>query len=115
MASIIQNLLPSTTLPNALPGSAQYTAPANTRAQFDCVTLTNTSATTRVVTIHLVPAGGSPGAGNIVVQTLAVPANREIVVNAMSLQVLPTGGMLYAFADAAGAINLRASGREISV
>jgi hypothetical protein len=89
-----------------------YTAPANTTAQIDSIILNNTTATARTVKLHIVVSGGATTANEVVTRVL-VPANGCVNVPQMALQTLEVGKSIFALCDAASAVNMRISGREI--
>lgn len=97
-----------------LTGSAVslYTSPTVTTTIVDNLSLTNTTVSPVSVTIYLVPVGGSPGTGNIVVDALSVPANSVVPAPAMQYQILNPGDSIVALAGSASAVNIRASGRQ---
>lgn len=90
-----------------------YTVPANTRVRIQKLTLTNTTATTRTVTLHLVPSGGSAGVGNTILSARAVPPT-AITGNPVEVpeayHVMEAGDTIQALADAATAVTIQASG-----
>jgi hypothetical protein len=98
-----------------LTGSAAtyYTAPANTRTIITSMSLCNTTATARTVTIYLIPSGGSASDSNTIVKNCLVPAYDTRVVYEAQRQVIKTAGFIQALADSASAVTLQASGVEV--
>lgn len=108
-------------LPASIPGSAQFTTPGTvpsggaqspSYATISAFTLNNTTANPRTVTVHVVPPGQSPGAANQIGTAISVPAagSTPTIVSGLIGHTLPTGWMLYIFADAATAVTVLASG-----
>ncbi len=119
MQRIPVSILNNVQLPASLPGAAQYTTPGNTGAStppsyttISAVTLNNTTATPRTVTFHVVPFGATPSAANQVGTTISVPAagSTPTIVSGLIGHTLPTGYMLYMYADAATAVTALVSG-----
>lgn len=89
-----------------------YTVPANTICTISAATLTNSTATARNVTMHLVPAGGAPSAANMILSARVISPGESYNVAQAVGQTIPAGATIQALADAAGAVNLVASGYE---
>jgi hypothetical protein len=108
--------VPYTLEPVQLPAAvaSQVTCGANQYLTTKKVTCTNTTASPIAVTIYKVPSGGSPGATNILVGGMVIPANtvnggiKEIFE--AENQILYPGDSLQAFAGTAAAVNLNVSG-----
>lgn len=86
-----------------------YSAPANTRTTISACSVTNKSGVARLVTITLKASGGT---ARNVAYNMSVPAGATRVVSGALAQTLEAGGVLAGFADAAGAIDIVASGYE---
>lgn len=89
-----------------------YTVGASTRAQIQAMTVTNTNASARTVSIHLVPSGGTADATNIVLSAKSLAQNESYKVIEAIGQWLEAGGFISAVASAATSIDLVASGIE---
>jgi hypothetical protein len=64
------------------------------------------------VKINIVVSGGAATANEVATRVL-VPANSVVTVPQLALQTLEAGKSLHVLCDAAGAVNMRISGREI--
>ena len=90
-----------------------YTTPPNTKARIDALTLTNTSAAAASVALHLVPAGGTAGDGNVILKAKAIEAGGSYSVREALGHWLEAGGTIQALASVATAVTLVASGVEV--
>lgn len=105
-------------LPKRLADGAQLTAtaatyftvPDNSLCTVSAMSVTNTTATPRTVTVHLVPASGAPGVGNVVCSARVVAPGETYNVGGAIGQTLAAGGTIQALSDAATALSLVASG-----
>lgn len=98
-------------IPNA--DTTVYTAPLNTTTIVDKVTTANYDSVPRVISLSIVPSGGSVGnAYYIAKRTLA--AYETYIWPEMVGQILATGDYVSAIASNATGVNLRMSGREIT-
>lgn len=110
------------TLPKRLVSGSQlttsaatyYTAPGNTRTRVATFTATNTSAGAETISVHLVPSGGSADDTNIVADEISLAAKETKSISGAIGHVLESGGTLQALASAGTAINIVASGYEIT-
>jgi hypothetical protein len=91
-----------------------YTTPANTRTVIKKLTLTNSTTTPRLVTVYLVPSGGTAGATNILTSTRTVGANQTWDCTDAQGHVLEAGATIQALADGATAVTIHGSGVEIA-
>lgn len=89
-----------------------YTTPANTLSTIAAMSVTNTTATARTVTVYLVPSGGSAGVTNCVCSARTVAPGETFNVPGAIGQTLAAGGFISALADSATALTLVASGYE---
>jgi vancomycin resistance protein YoaR len=89
-----------------------YATPANTLTTIAAMSVTNTTATARTVTVHLVPAAGSASASNCVCSARTVAPGETYNVAGAIGQTLSASGFISALADAATALTLVASGYE---
>lgn len=91
-----------------------YTVGASTRAQIQAMTITNRNASSRTVTIHLVPSGGTADDTNIILAAKSLAQNESYKVIEAIGQWLEAGGTIQALASAATSVNLVASGIEVT-
>lgn len=87
-----------------------FTVPANSLMTISATSVTNTTPTPRTVTVHLVPAGGTASAGNVVCSARIVAPGETYNVAGAIGQTLAADGTLQALSDAASALTLVASG-----
>lgn len=106
-----RTLIQGTQLPAAV--AILYTAPDSTRAKIIIMTVTNTTGTARTVTVHLVAPGDVASADNKIISAKTVAPGQDLIL-ASCAQVLESGGTIQAFASAAAALSLMASGAEIT-
>lgn len=93
--------------------TTQYTSPSSTRTIIDKFTGYNASGATATLTIRLVASGGSGGVTNaIVAKSLA--AGETYTFPEVVGHVLGPGDFISTLASAATAINIRASGRQVT-
>jgi len=90
-----------------------YTAPVGTKTRIDAMTLTNTSAAAVTVTLHLAPAGGTAGDGNVILKAKSIEPGGSYSVREALGHWLEAGGTIQALASAATAVTLVASGVEV--
>lgn len=93
--------------------SAIYTVPANTTTRITAASFCNTTDNARTVTVHLVKAGESPSAANMVINQYVV-GPRETWTSPHLSQVLSAGDTIQAAADVANALVPYVSGVEMS-
>lgn len=98
----------------ATAATTQYTTPLGTRAIIDKATVTNTDSANRTFTVHIVPASGSAGNGNMIIDSRAVVPDETYLCPELVGQVLNPGDTLVTLCSAATALTLRVSGREIT-
>ena len=111
MAVIAKVLIPAKTAESSQ--TTQYTATGVTTI-IDKFTATNFSASSATLSVNLVTAAGSAGNGNLIVKTRTLIAGETYIFPELTGQVLDTSGFISTLAGTATAINIRASGREIS-
>lgn len=87
-----------------------FTVPDNSLMTVSAMSVTNTTATARTVTVHLVPAAGTAGPGNVVCLARVVAPGETFNVGGAIGQTLPAAGTVQALSDAAIALTLVASG-----
>lgn len=93
--------------------STQYTA-TGVRTIIDKATVTNTDTANRTFSVNLVPASGSPGNANLVIDDKSVVPGETYLCPELVGQVLDPGSFISTIASAASALTLRISGREVS-
>lgn len=92
--------------------NTEYTA-TNVRTIIDKFTAYNSDASARVVTIHLVPNGGTADATNIIEAT-SIAAGATYSSPHVVGQTLEAGGFMSVKADAASKVVIRSTGREVA-
>lgn len=93
--------------------STQYTTPVATRTIIDKFTATNTSSATATLSVNLVEASATAGAGNLIVKTVAIEAGKTYTLPEVVGQVLNAGGLISTLASGSGIV-IRISGREVT-
>jgi hypothetical protein len=93
--------------------ATQYTA-TNVTAIIDKFTATNYGATSAAISVNLVTAATSAGTQNLIVKTKTLQPNETYTFPELVGHVIGPNGFISTLASAALAINIRASGREIS-
>lgn len=83
------------------------------RTIIDKFTAYNSDPAAQALTVYLVPAAGSSGAGNISVVKTLQPGETYTFPEVVG-HILESGASLNTLAAKAGVINLRASGRVVS-
>ena len=91
----------------------QYTASGVTTI-IDKFTATNYSAVAATLSVNLVTAAGTEGDLNLVVKTKTLAASEAYTFPEIVGQVLSPGSFISTIAGTASAINIRASGREVT-
>ena len=93
--------------------TTQYTA-TNVTAILDKFTATNYSASAATISVNLVHPSGSTGNDNLTVKTKTLQASETYTFPELVGHVLAPGGFISTIAGAGSAINIRASGREVT-
>jgi hypothetical protein len=93
--------------------TTEYTAPAGTRTIIDKFTGHNATGGAVILTVKLVPQGGTAGTEHIVA-VKSIAAGDTYTFPEVVGHVLETGGFISVIAGAATSINIRASGREVN-
>ena len=93
--------------------TTQYTA-VNVTAIIDKFTATNYSATAATISVNIITVSGSAGNDNLIVKTKTLQPSETYTFPELVGQVISSGGFISTIAGTATAINIRASGREIS-
>lgn len=93
--------------------TTQYTATGVTTI-IDKFTATNYSATAATISVNLVTSADTAGNQNLITKTKSLQASEVYTFPELVGQVLAAGGFISTLAGTASAINIRASGREIT-
>ena len=104
-------LIPAKTAENAQ--TTQYTASGVTTI-IDKFTATNYSGSAATISINLVTTAGSAGNSNLITKTKTLQASEVYTFPEIVGQILGSGDFISTLAGTASAINIRASGREIT-
>jgi hypothetical protein len=97
----------------ATTASVLYTAPANTTAQVQDVTICNTSTAAKTVSFYVVENGGSVAAATTVIDAKPVGVDQTMTLSDLTGFVLEAGDTLRGLASAATSVSVQASGIEI--
>jgi hypothetical protein len=111
MAVSVKVLIPAKTAENSQ--VTQYTA-AGVTTIIDKFTATNYSASAATISVNLVTAAGSASNANLIVKTKTLQASETYTFPELVGQVLSPSGFISTIAGTASAINIRASGREVT-
>lgn len=111
MTVTVKVLVPAKSAENAQ--TTQYTATGVTTI-IDKFTATNYSASPATISVNLVTASDSAGNQNLITKTKTLQASETYTFPEIVGQVLAAGGFISTIAGTASAINIRASGREIT-
>ena len=91
----------------------QYTA-TNVSAIIDKFTATNYSAAAATISVNLVTGADTAGNQNLIVKTKTLQASETYTFPELVGAVLAPSGFISTIAGTASAINIRASGREVT-
>jgi hypothetical protein len=111
MTVTVKVLVPANTAENSQ--TTQYTATGVT-AIIDKFTATNYSASAATISVNLVNPSGSAGNDNLIVKTKTLQASETYTFPELVGHVLAPSGFISTLAGTASAINIRASGREVT-
>jgi hypothetical protein len=111
MPIIAKNIIPAKNMENAQ--TTQYVA-ANVTTIIDKFTATNFSSGMVNVSVNLAAVSEATGNSNLIVKTRTLQPGETYTFPEIVGHILPSGGFVSTLASAAAAVNLRASGREIS-
>lgn len=111
MAVTVTVLIPAKTAESTQ--TTQYTSNGVTTL-IDKFTATNYSASAATISINLVTAAGSAGNDNLIVKTKTLQAGETYTFPEIVGQVLSPSGFISTIAGTASAINIRASGRQVT-
>lgn len=92
--------------------AATYYSAINVNTQITGAVAMNADASARTLTVHIVAAGGSADATNMVVNAKRIAAGRSVLLPELVGQVVQSGASLQALADAASQVTLSVSGVE---
>ena len=93
--------------------TTQYTSTGVTTI-IDKFTATNYSATAATISVNLITAAGSPSNDNLIVKTKTLQAGETYTFPEIVGQILAPSGFISTIAGTASAVNIRASGRQVT-
>ena len=111
MPIIAANIIPAKNMENTQ--TTQYVATGVTTI-IDKFTATNFSSGMVNVSVNLAAVSEATGNSNLIVKTRTLQPGETYTFPEIVGHTLPSGGFVSTLASAAAAVNLRASGREIS-
>lgn len=111
MTVTVKVLIPAKTAENSQ--TTQYTA-SGVNAIIDKFTATNYSAAAATISVNLVTAAGSASNDNLIVKSKTLQASETYTFPELVGHVLSPSGFISTIAGTASAINIRASGREVT-
>jgi hypothetical protein len=111
MTVTVKVLIPAKTAESTQ--TTQYSA-SNVTTIIDKFTATNYSGSAATLSVNLVTSGDTSGNQNLITKTRTLAAAEVYTFPEIVGQVLVSGGFISTIAGAASAINIRASGREVS-
>jgi hypothetical protein len=111
MTVLVKVLIPAKTAESSQ--TTQYSS-GNLTTIIDKFTATNYSASAAAISVNIVTIGGSAGNDNVITKTKTLQPNEVYTFPELVGQVIGPGGFISTVADTASAINIRASGREVT-
>jgi hypothetical protein len=111
MTVIVKVLIPAKIAENTQ--TTQYTATGVT-AIIDKFTATNYSASAATISVNLVTGADTAGNQNLIVKTKTLAPAETYTFPEIVGQVLAPSGFISTIAGTASAVNIRASGREVT-
>jgi hypothetical protein len=111
MAVTVTVLIPAKTVENTQ--TTQYTSTGVTTI-IDKFTATNYTGTAATISINLVTGAGAAGNDNLIVQNKTLQAGETYTFPEIVGQVLSPSAFISTIAGTASAINMRASGRQVT-
>ena len=111
MTITVKVLIPAKTAENTQ--TTQYTASGLTTI-IDKFTATNHNTAAATISVNLVTSADTAGNQNLIVKTKTLQPAETYTFPELVGQVLMAGGFISTIAGTASAINIRASGREVS-
>lgn len=112
MTVYVKNLVPAKTAESSQ--TTQYTATGLT-AIIDKFTATNYSVAAATISVNLVTSAGSAGNTNLITKTKTLQPSEVYTFPELVGQVLNPGDFISTLAGTASAINIRVSGREVTI
>jgi len=111
MTVIVNVLIPAKVAENTQ--QTQYTS-NGVKTIIDKFTATNFSASAATISVNLVTTAGTAGNANIITKTKTLQPSEVYTFPEIVGQVLNNGDFISTIAGTAAAVNIRASGRQIS-
>jgi len=111
MPIVAKNIIPAKNAENTQ--TTQYVA-TNVTTIIDKFTATNFSSGMVNMSVNLASVGEATGNSNLIVKTRTLQPGETYTFPEIVGHILPSGGFVSTLASAAAAVNIRASGREIS-
>ena len=111
MTVTVKVLIPAKTAENSQ--TTQYTSTGVTTI-IDKFTATNYNTAAATISVNLVTAADTAGNQNLIVKTKTLQPSETYTFPEIVGQVLAPGGFISTIAGTASAINIRASGREVT-
>ncbi len=111
MAVTVKVLIPAATI--LIAQTTKYTA-TGLKAIIDKITATNFSAAAAAVSVNIVTSTDTAGNQNLIVKSKTLQASECYTFPELVGVSLDAGGFISVACDTTGAVNMRASGREIS-
>ena len=111
MTVSISNIIPAKTAEATQ--VTQYTS-SGVQTIIDKFTATNYSASPATISVNLITAAGSAGNDNLIVKTKTLQAGETYTFPELVGAALAPSGFISTIAGTATAINIRASGREVT-
>ena len=111
MTVTVNVLIPAKTAENTQ--TTQYTSTGVTTI-IDKFTATNYNAAAATISVNLVTVADTAGNQNLIVKTKTLQPSETYTFPEIVGQVLAPGGFISTIAGTASAINIRASGREVT-
>jgi len=112
MTVITKLLIPAKIAENTQ--TTQYTAPTGVSTIIDKFTATNYSSSAATISVNLVTASDVAGNGNLIVKTKTLQPNETYTFPEIVGHIIAPSGFISTIAGTASAINIRASGREVT-
>jgi hypothetical protein len=91
-----------------------YTSPTGITSIVDSFTVTNVDNVAHMISVYIVPSGGSPQTSNQIITSLSMPANQTTSISTMVSQVVGSGRSIIAISDLSSVLKVSANGRQVS-
>lgn len=88
-----------------------YTVDTGDQVMLDTITICNTDTSSRTITLHLVPSGGSPSVANAIIYAVNIFANETKIIKPAA--VLLAGYTVQAKASLTSVVSIRLDGSRI--